>query len=615
MPAESTQDPLPSPVTPARHGALPAKLIPVLLALVMLLAAALRLADLRSKPRWYADELFNLKVIQDLLDGELRVRAVSWTCFSPFHPYPIGFHLFGGVFCLLLGDDIWSIRFFCGLVGVATTFFVFLAGRAVYDERAGLIAAVAYSIHPKIVLFTRWAFPQNLSPVFVAAAVWAALRYRQHPTRGWLAAFSLLVGGSIVSIYWAGPLLFFFAGVVLLTQPRRIFFALGLALSPLFLQFAAAILIQGADAVLYDLSHLFGVRVVQADDPAGGILPAAERILKGYGALFLRDPFFLFGLFGLLWLPVRWHAAAILTALGLLSLPPVAQRGPILADFFYNAVFFAPLPLIGFGALFARILHSGADIHDVIPRSYARLTGTILTLTALGFGWFIVFRDTVTPLVPGGYETRLDSLGFTVTDHADAQDAARFINDRTSPEDFVIATPNLPWMLSCRSTDVQQMASLFPGGTIWYPTDMPRNRYLYNLSHETARFLVLDNLTFTFYLTVRNCDEVLYRIHEERWPLVGEFGEFRIFQNPRLGGSDAARGDFPVLPAKLQLRLAELHETRGHSDAAVRWYVRAAEEGGKPVLEELQYRLGAEPSRSAIRDALEQLREREASGP
>ncbi|MBI2195025.1 MAG: glycosyltransferase family 39 protein [Planctomycetes bacterium] len=604
MPAESPTGNPPSSVAPARHGGLPPRLVPILVALVLFLAAALRLADLREKPRWYADELFNLKVIQDLMAGEWRVRAVSWTCFSPFHPYPIGYHLAGAAFCSVLGDDVWTVRLLCGLLGVATTAFVFLIARTLYDDRAGLLAAVAYAIHPRIVLFTRWAFPQNLSPLFVTAAVWAALRYRQQPSGPRLAALSLLVGAATVSIYWAGPLLLLLAGVVFITQPRRTLPALGLALAPLLLQLAAAALVQGFAAVTYDLSRLFGLRVLEADEPAAGLASLAARALDGYRVLFLHDPFFVLGLLGLLWLPKSSDSALLLAALALLSLAPVAQRGPLLSDFFYNAVFFAPLPLLGFGVLFARLLHAAADIPEIVPRSHARLACNILVLAALGFGWFIVFRNTIST-GPGGYQTRLDALGFTVSDAAAAQDAARFINERTEAEDFVIATPNLPWMLTCRSTDVQQMAARLPGGTIWYPRDLPRERFLYEPSHERARFLVADGLTFTFYLTVRNCDEVLYRIHAERWPLAAQFGEFRIYENPRLASiAEASNGGTPLLPVQIQIQLAELHEGRGHFEEAVRWYQRAIREGGEPVLRQLEEALEKNSERTPIRDAL-----------
>ena len=627
---------------------------PVLLGLVLGVSALLRLWDVGDWPRWYSDELFNLKVVQDLMGGELRVRAVSWTCFSPFHPYPIGYHLIGSLFCTVLGESLWALRVMCGVLGVGVTFFVFLTARTALDERAGLIAAAAYAIHPKVVLFTRMAFPQNLSPLVVMAAIYAGLRYRQsvcarranatakdaaeapepsdteisvdretlgEPRAGWgdtkwLPVFALLVGCAVVSIYWAGVLLFFLAAVVLLHQPKKIFLAVGLALVPVSLQFLVALVAHGPGPVFYDLTHLFGSRVAESDLPGGGLLETLARIGQGYFSLFVLDPVLLIGLAGLLCLPDRWQAKALLAALVLLSLAPMAQRGALIADFFYTAVMFAPIPFVGFGVLFSRIARRLEVTGDPGPRTKAQAVAVGLALATIGIGSFVSLRQTVDlKQWPRDCRTKLDAWDLTIENREDAQAAAAFINANTSPDDFVIATPNLPALLHCRCTGVHQMASRLPGGTIWYPPDLPAHRYRYDLSVENAKFFVLDRLTLSFYITVRNCDEVLYRIHSGRWEAVARFGEFIIFRNPKLpaAGSEQAP-PFQLSPAR-QLQLAKLHETRGEVETAVRWYVRFMEEGGESARQEVERVLRTDPGLSAARQALGRSQRREASPP
>ena len=612
MNAETDASEHSEPVQEVRDGFLPAKLVPTLLVFVLILSAALRLVGLRDYPHWYSDELFNLKVIQDLLQGEMRVRALTWTGFSPFHPYPLGYHAVGAVFCFMLGDDIWTLRLMCGLIGVATTFFVFLSGRAIYDDRAGLLAAVAYAIHPKIVLFTRWAFPQNLSPLFVTAAVWAGLRYYQSPQRNWLIAFSLLVGGSFISIYWAAPLGLFLLGVVFTRNRRHLAAAIGLSLAPLFVQFLIALAVHGSDAVFYDISRLIALRIAEADAPAGGVLDSIRRALDGYWSLFFKDQFFVFGILGLLFLPVRWHTAALVTVLGLLSLSPVMQRGKLVADFFYSTVFFVPIALMGFGAFFSGLLHYAGNIKDVVRRNCMRFATLGLTLCVLGFGWFLLLRQTVA-LDTGRWSTRLDTLGFTVSRHEDLEAAARYINHRTGPEDLVIATPNLPWLIQAQCTGVHQFASRLPGSTIWYPKDIPDSRYLYELDIERTRFLVVDNLTLMFYITVRNCDEVLYRIHKERWPLVEQFGEFLIYSNPRHVSSQASTR--PILAPRLQLKLAIGYERRDRPEEATKWYGRALNDGGPPLLQFASQVLSTNPGLALLRQAVEEDRRRKENQP
>ena len=448
-----TLDDSPSPANEARTGSVPRRLLPFLVACVLVLAAFMRLAGLEDRPRWYHDELFNLKVIQDLLAGELRVRAVSWTCFSPFHPYPMGYHLFGAAFCAVLGDSLWAVRFMCGLIGVATTLFVFLTGRVILNDMAGLIAAVAYAVHPKVVLFTRMAFPQNLSPLLVIAAVWAGLHYvrscgdssieetgpESDPDAGppdgeasarksgpqklpagwqplhWLIVFSLLVGGSLAAIYWAGVLLFVLVAVVLLTRPQRVLVAISLALVPIALQFLVVMLVHGPEPVFYDLSRLFGVRIAQSDAPGVSFLEVVGRTVQGCYGLFVCDPFFLGGLLGLCWVPNRRYAAVLFGSLSLLSLPPIAQRGEVIADCFYSAIVFASLPFLGFGVLFGRLLEGAASIRHAVKRSWARVGASALVLASIGLGWSLSFRDTVSlEKWPHDYETQLDRCQLTI---------------------------------------------------------------------------------------------------------------------------------------------------------------------------------------------------------
>jgi len=650
----TSQDSAPVSPTPEPEARPEGGRFPVLLGLVLLASAVLRLWNVGDWPRWYSDELFNLKVVQDLMDGELRVRAVSWTCFSPFHPYPIGYHLVGSLFCAVLGDSLWALRAMCGVLGIGVTLLVFLTARTVLDERAGLIAAAAYAIHPKVVLFTRMAFPQNLSPLVAMAALYAGLRYRQsvrarradetgrdatesgEPTDAetssgseplgeeragwnsaqWLPAFALLVGCAVVSIYWAGVLLLFLAVVVLLQQPRKIFLAVGLALVPVALQFLAAAIAHGPGAAIYDLTHLFGSRIAESDLPGGGLLGTLARIGKGYFSLFVLDLILLVGVLGLVCLPDRWQAKALLTALVLLSLAPIAQRGALIADFFYTAVMFAPIPFVGFGVLFSRISRGQEEARGAGPRALRQAATVVLALAVIGIGTYFWFQQFVSlKQLPGEWRTKLDAAGFTVEDRQDALAAAAFVNANTSSDDFVIATPNLPALLHCRCTGVHQMASRLPGGTIWYPRDLPDHRYLYDLSVESAKFFVLDRLTLSFYITVRNCDEVLYRIHSGRWEAVAKFGEFVIFQNPEsvMGGSEPGP-PFQLSPA-LQLVLAKLHDTRGQAESAVRWYLRFVEEGGEPARQEVERALRSDPSLGAARLALERLQRQEASPP
>jgi hypothetical protein len=240
----------------------------------------------------------------------------------------------------------------------------------------------------------------------------------------------------------------------------------------------------------------------------------------------------------------------------------------------------------------------------------------VLVMAAIAAASFLSLHRTVDmSRWPGEWRTKLDEFRLTVEDRRDAEAAARFINQNTSPDDFVIATPSLPALVHCRCTGVHQMAARLPGGTIWYPPDLPESRFLYDISYHKAKFFVLDRLTLSFYITVRNCDEVLFRIHQAQWPEVARFGEFQIFQNPVLGSPAPGLGPAFRLPVPLQLRLAALLEARGQTEAAIRWYLRAASEWPKATRNQLEQMVKDHSDKPAARRALELIQSREATSP
>jgi hypothetical protein len=277
---------------------------------------------------------------------------------------------------------------------------------------------------------------------------------------------------------------------------------------------------------------------------------------------------------------------------------------------------FAPLPCIGFGAFFGWLLHVAGNIKPVMKRTWARLGANTLVIAGLGFGWLFSLRGTVDLKDwPRSYETILDKHGLAVESHFAAKAVSYFVNENTSENDFVIASPNLPALLNCNSTGVHQMASRKPGGTIWYPKDLPGDRYLYSIDIKDAKFFVSDHQTMNFYLTVRNCDEVLYEIHSEEWPEVHAKGEFAVYLNPRFELPDERKRAPFRIPIQRQIWLGALLGGRGQPESELRWYRRALAEGGKEASQFIQGYIRRHPNPQMLQKALSEYETREASQP
>jgi 4-amino-4-deoxy-L-arabinose transferase-like glycosyltransferase len=74
------------------------------------------------------------------------------------------------MFTLLLGDHVWALRLPAVLLSAGTGWLVFLLGKNLYSERAGLVAVVAASVMPLFAIGSILMTIDPLSVFFWAAA-------------------------------------------------------------------------------------------------------------------------------------------------------------------------------------------------------------------------------------------------------------------------------------------------------------------------------------------------------------------------------------------------------------------------------------------------------------
>jgi len=169
---------------------------------LFLLACALRFFRLGDWSFW-ADELATLRDAGDL--GAVRF-------------YPVGYALIGWVVGLL-GESEFAARVAPALAGAATVPVVYVIGRRLFSERAGVFAGAFLAVSTYHLFFSQFARYYTLLVLFGLVAMWAIHCGIEGNGKGWLLAGLVMVGVSFWT-HWSAGLLVPALAVYLLWSAR-----------------------------------------------------------------------------------------------------------------------------------------------------------------------------------------------------------------------------------------------------------------------------------------------------------------------------------------------------------------------------------------------------------
>jgi hypothetical protein len=115
----------------------------------------------------------------------------------------------------------------------------------------------------------------------------------------------------------------------------------------------------------------------------------------------------------------------------------------------------------------------------------------------------------------------------------EVEHAASWLNDRTSPNDLVIANVNIAWLLKARTADFLQ-ATLWKGyPTEYFASGISRERFRYPADLETAKYVVVGDIDQVWTLGRPNVDRLVKKISGEKWPVVWSGKFYLILGNPK----------------------------------------------------------------------------------
>ncbi|HLY25971.1 MAG TPA: hypothetical protein VKQ72_06505 [Aggregatilineales bacterium] len=123
------------------------------------------------------------------------------------------------------------------------------------------------------------------------------------------------------------------------------------------------------------------------------------------------------------------------------------------------------------------------------------------------------------------------AIGPFLTDPAQAQQVATYLNANTQPDNLVIITPAVNWLLDARTADLQMSIAATGEGTVHFPPHIPMDRWAYDPRLDKARYVVIDN--FWKRWAIPNIPQAGTIIDEvERWPEVFQTSDFALYRNP-----------------------------------------------------------------------------------
>ena len=518
---------------------------PLLLGLLVALAALLRLLNLADNPGWDGDEGYNWSIATNLAAGHIQRFALQYT----FVDHPPLFYLLGAGIMRVWTHDLIALRTLSAMCGVATVPALYaLAGR-LGSRREGLMAACIYAIWPLAVLQSRWCYTYNLLSLLLVLALWAALppypasenhaasRERVLPTghatldaaaageasrgstrprsglaasltAGLLAGLALATdqeGASVAiavcaTLWWRGGLRLALPGALAAASPPGLYIGWMLAIR--------------RSAFLFDLRHTAG-RV-----GGGGVLAQIGDLLVRALHLLEFDPLIALGALGLLALPRSPQRRILWLQAALLALIAIKVRDP--SPNVRAAIPLLPLCALGLGALAGRMLawRSGRG------RSRPGMSTVRLLLALLG----LLMAGLSLAGAAGRFPT---AIGFSLPrSTVQAYRLADWINVRTGSTDLVLVMPQIAPLFEAHTAELLEAVARDGQGTEFYPAGIDTARFAYDTRLAAAHYLVLDDFT-RLWIKVHPAERALVAQAARSWRVVYRRGEYVVLAPPR----------------------------------------------------------------------------------
>lgn len=490
----------------------------LLFLLIVALSAFLRLWGIGNNPLWYPDEGANLNIAWNLINGRMQMFAVTY----PFMPHPPLFYLISGLALKIFGYNLLVGRILTAIYGVITTVVLFYLGKALLNEKLGLIASFLFSIFPLAIMYNRWDFDYNLLQLLSIFTLFACIKYLKTKNGKWFYAGTIGVAAASVTGFSGLGLVFglfflFFVSRDIKLTLKAVLIAFGVFAIYLLSMFALQ-----WNALVFDLEKILS---------SGG---TGVSFFENFKALLLYSPWITVGLVGLLAYPLFFRRkkesvimVGLFSCLLLFTLALFPIQGPQIRGIIQLFPFLAlGIAIVIWGVLQTIMNPLQAKLHRTLKKPKA-LKLAVLSLWICGFLLLAIpfgrpFLDDFNSVFTG-FHSELDIV--CAQSPNDAYAVTNYVNSQTNSDDFVIASTQISWLLHCNHTDIEQAIAITHAPVPFYPTNMADSRFMFNCSYQNAKFLVADNLSKLWYIPTLN-------FIQANWTSVYSIGEYTVYLNP-----------------------------------------------------------------------------------
>lgn len=511
---------------------------PLLLVSVLAVGVYLRFHNLAATPGYYSDEGTLLEIAGHLHQGRWQYLALNQSTLLVARMPLFPLMLAGAV--SILGEGILALRTLSAMLGVISILSVYVLAKQMGGRTLAVISAAVLAVHPLAIAYSRLGFSYNLLAVLAVLVGLCALRFL-----GSGRPRQMLLAGLLIGIGTTSDLLMTVflipAAVLAIRRGREPLLALLIGAGIPVAAYTGYMLVTAPEAFLFDLS--FTIERLSAI-PLVAQFPVAAL---NYARLLDFDPWFIpavLGVFAIQPRRNRWF----LVLLFLLPLLLITRTVTGLAGFgYYYLIPILPFTAIGIAALILigtprihRTLLTGLDrlLEDIgwqpsrAPSQWLASRGSAV-LVALGLfilviSPFLISTMTTVIGINGHLSTPID---FLLVDPDDAHAAAEYVNTRAGPQDLVIASPAVAWLIDSPVADFQLALAAEGKETLHLPTNIPVDRLQYDPTFAQARYVIVDGIWRNWAEPVMpSVAEMLDELGA--WQLLFERHSMAVFGNP-----------------------------------------------------------------------------------
>lgn len=142
--------------------------------LIIATASFLRLYRISDYLNFLGDEGRDVLVVRGILHGDLTFLGPRASA-GDFYLGPI-YYYFMAPFLFLSNYHPVGPAIMVALFSIATVYLIYRIGAEFFDRRAGLIAALLYSVSPLVIIFSRSSWNPNVMPFFSLSSLYAAYK-------------------------------------------------------------------------------------------------------------------------------------------------------------------------------------------------------------------------------------------------------------------------------------------------------------------------------------------------------------------------------------------------------------------------------------------------------